>query len=218
MARLQSGLRSATHWAYESKLSPTRRWRTRRLDAFLRLVRPPAGARIVDLGGTPYMWQLFDNDFTVTLVNLPGTVRGEIPPRFEWVEADACELDGVFRNGAFDIVFSNSVIEHVGDQDRQAAFAEQVRRLAPAHWVQTPSPRFPIEAHTGVPFYWRRSQRNRDRRMDRWRRDLSEWADMIAETRVLSSDRMRTLFPESAIWHERLLGLEKSITAYRPAG
>lgn len=217
MARLQSGLRHATQWAYESQLSPTRRWRTNRIDAFRRLVRPPEGARVVDLGGTPYMWELFDNDFQVTLVNLPGTVRGEIPRRFEWVEADACELDGVFSSGSFDIVFSNSVIEHVGDEDRQAAFAEQVRRLAPAHWVQTPSPRFPIEAHTGVPFYWQRSQRSRDRRMRRWRRDLAEWAEMIAETRVLSGPRMRDLFPESGIWRERLVGLEKSITAYRPA-
>lgn len=217
MARLQSGLRSATRWAYGSKYSPTRRWRVQRLEAFRRLVNPPPGARVVDLGGTPYMWELFGHDVHVTLVNLPGTVKGDIPPRFEWVEADACELDGVFRSGQFHLVFSNSVIEHVGDEDRQAAFAEQVHRLAPAHWVQTPSPRFPIEAHTGVPFYWQRPQRDRDRRMERWRRDLPEWAEMIAETRVLSSDRMRTLFPDSGIWRERLMGLEKSITAYRPS-
>lgn len=217
MPILQTGLRSATRWAYESPYSPTRRWRMRRLDAFRDLVRPPAGARIIDLGGTPYMWELFDHDFHVTLVNLPGTVKGDIPPRYEWVEADACELDDVFPDGAFDVVFSNSVIEHVGDEERQAAFAAQVRRLAPAHWVQTPSRRFPIEAHTGVPFYWQRSQGSRDRRMTRWQRDLREWADMIAETRVLSTPRMRELFPDSWIWRERLLGLEKSITAYTPS-
>lgn len=217
MARLQSGLRLATRWAYQSRMSPTRRWRANRINAFRRLVDPPAGGRVVDLGGTPYMWELFDNDFHVTLVNLPGTVKGAIPARFDWVEADACDLDGVFASGAFDLVFSNSVIEHVGDEDRQAAFAEQVHRLAPAHWIQTPSPRFPVEAHTGVPFYWQRSQRDRERRMERWRRDLPEWAEMIAETRVLSGHRMRSLFPESGIWRERLMGLEKSITAYRPA-
>ncbi|MCC6832546.1 MAG: class I SAM-dependent methyltransferase [Thermoleophilia bacterium] len=217
MAPLQSALRSATRWAYGSRYSPTRRWRARRLEAFRRLVDPPAGARVVDLGGTPYMWDLFDHDFRVTLVNLPGTVRGEIPPGVEWVEGDACELDGVFRSGTFDLVFSNSVIEHVGDEDRQAAFAEQVHRLAPAHWIQTPSPRFPVEAHTGVPFYWQRSQHDRDRRLERWRRELPVWAEMIAETRVLSRHRMRALFPESGIWRERLAGLEKSITAYRPA-
>jgi len=213
----QTALRGATRWAYESPRSPTRRWRSRRFTDFQRLVRPPAGARIVDLGGTPYMWELFEHDYRVTLVNLPSTEHPEVPAGYEWIEADACALEGVFDDGAFDIVFSNSVIEHVGPPERQAAFAAQVRRLAPAYWVQTPSRRFPIEAHTGVPFYWQRSEARRDRRIARWREDLEEWAAMIAETRVLTTPQLRALFPEAGIYRERLLGLEKSITAYRPA-
>jgi len=54
---------------------------------------------------------------------------------------------------SFDAVYSNSTIEHVGDESRQALFAAAVRRLAPAYWVQTPSSHFPIEIHTGVSLY-----------------------------------------------------------------
>lgn len=213
---VQHTLRSATRWAYSSRYSPTRRWRSQRLEAFLHLVQPPPGARVVDLGGTPYMWSLFPNDFHVTLVNLPGSHRGEVPGRFTVVEADACELGEVFDDQSFDVVFSNSVIEHVGPEDRQAAFAREVRRLAPAYWVQTPSPRFPIEAHTGVPFYWQRTQARRDRHVARWRAELDVWAEMIANTRVLDGRRMRELFPGGGLWSERLLGIEKSISAFRP--
>lgn len=213
---IQALLRSATTWAYESRLSPTRRWRMARIEAFLGLARPPAGARIVDLGGTPYMWELFDHDFEVTLVNLPAGNPGPRSDRYTWVEADACDLDAVFADNEFDLAFSNSVIEHVGPEDRQAAFAAGIRRIAPSYWVQTPSPRFPVEAHTGVPFYWQRSERQRRRRLDRWYRTMPVWAEMIENTRVLGTGRMHQLFPDGQLWRERLAGIEKSLCMYRP--
>lgn len=189
-----------------------------RMNAFLRLVDPAPGARILDLGGTPYMWSLFAHEFQVTLVNLPDSTDLAVDaPGFTTVAADACELGDVFEDDSFDVVFSNSVIEHVGDVRRQIAFADEVRRLAPAYWIQTPSPHFPIEAHTGVPFYWRRSARTRERLMGKWRRDLPIWAEMIAGTTVLSEPLMEDLFPDGRTFKERLVGLEKSIVRYRTA-
>lgn len=188
-----------------------------RMDAFLRLVNPLPGSRVLDLGGTPYMWSLFPHDFHVTLVNLPDSTDLAVDaPGFTVVAADACDLGDVFEDDAFDIVFSNSVIEHVGDVHRQIAFANEARRLAPAYWIQTPSPHFPIEAHTGVPFYWRRSSRDRARLMAKWQRDLPIWAEMIAGTTVLAEPLMEDLFPDGHTFKERLGGLEKSIVRYRP--
>ncbi|NJK36721.1 MAG: class I SAM-dependent methyltransferase [Oscillatoriales cyanobacterium RM1_1_9] len=46
------------------------------------------------------------------------------------LEGDACEvLD--FSDNSFDLVFSNSVIEHVGSLERQTVFAQNVQRLSP---------------------------------------------------------------------------------------
>lgn len=100
----------------------------------VRLLGLPPGARIVDLGGSEYVWKLFDHNYHVTLVNLPGfNPPVSDPNRFDHVEADACDLQGTFSDNSFDAVFSNSTIEHVGDEARQEAFAAEARHLAPAY-------------------------------------------------------------------------------------
>jgi hypothetical protein len=190
--------------------------RSWRMQAFLRLLNPRPGCRIIDLGGTPFMWELIPHDFDVTLVNLEVSDSARKMTRYKHVEGNACDLSSI-PDRSYDIVFSNSVIEHVGDADAQARFAGEARRLAPSYWVQTPSPRFPIEAHTGVPFYWRRSEASRKKLISQWRSKLPVWADMIEGTRVLSRERMSELFPDATLYFERIAGLEKSIAAYRLA-
>ncbi len=53
-----------------------------------------------------------------------------------------------FRDGAFDWVFSNAVIEHVGDWEKQTQFAREIRRVArKGYFVATPNKWFPIDPH-----------------------------------------------------------------------
>jgi hypothetical protein len=184
----------------------------------LDLVKLPEGARIIDLGGTSYNWELAESPFKITLVNLPGpfTDSYKNDSRFTYVWNDACELGSVFEDNSFDFVFSNSTIEHVGDESRQAAFAREVHRLAPAHWVQTPSDRFPVEAHCLIPFYWNLPRSVRDRLMARWKRKLPAWSEMMSETCVLSRKRMIELFPDSQFFLEYVMGMEKSYAFYKP--
>ena len=192
-------------------------WRQKRMDSMLKLAGLPRRARIVDLGGTPQIWHGFDQDFHVTLVNLPEptapTVRN---PRFSYIEHDACDLRDVLPDQSFDFVFSNSTIEHVGDESRQEQFAREVRRLASAYWVQTPSDKFPLEVHTWVPYYWKLPDAAKARLMRRWKRRLPAWSNMVEETRVLTRQRMKDLFPDGQCYVERLFGLEKSYSFYRP--
>jgi hypothetical protein len=192
-------------------------WRRGRMRQMFQVLRLPPRARIVDLGGSEMLWRLLDHDCHVTLVNLPGwNCTSSDPDRFTVVEADACNLQDVFGDMSFDAVYSNSTIEHVGDESRQAWFAAAARRLAPAYWVQTPSSRFPIEIHTGIPFYWSLPALAREHLLRQWHRKLPAWTDMIKETRVLSRERMRTLFPDAEIFIERRFGFEKSYSFYRP--
>ena len=187
------------------------------MQAMLDLMRLPAQARIIDLGGTDENWRLIDHDFHVTLVNLPGYhLPISDPVHYVSINGDACDLGAQFEDNAFDAVFSNSTIEHVGDEQRQARFAAETHRLAPAYWVQTPSTLSPIEPHTGIPFYWSLPSSLREAILSRWHRQLPGWTDMLRETRVLSRRRMKELFPEGQIYVERIFGIEKSYTSYCP--
>jgi len=124
--------------------------------AFLQLMQPQPGARVIDLGGTPSNWELIPHQLLVTLVNLPGdqVFRTSLPDGMKAVAGDATNLRHVFADNSFDIVFSNTLLEHLGDLPRQASFASEVLRLAPAYWMQTPGTWFPIEPHTGTPYFW----------------------------------------------------------------
>lgn len=60
-----------------------------------------------------------------------------------------------YENAAFDLVHSNSVIEHVGGWADMAAMAREARRVAHSGWIQTPAAEFPIEPHFHLPFiHW----------------------------------------------------------------
>ena len=158
------------------------------------------------------LWNMIDrHEYEITLVNID-----EKPDDSDisYVQGDAADLSETFRDAQFDIAFSNSVIEHVGDETRQELFAKEVKRVAARFWVQTPSPKFPLEVHTSVPQYWRLPPRFRGALHRRWREKYPAWQQMIEGTRPITTERMRELFPEAHIITERMFGFEKSIIAY----
>lgn len=213
---MQLTIRKLSSWLYSND-SIVKAWRQQRMSNFLSWVKPPQSGRILDLGGTPYVWELLVHNFNVTLVNLPGTFTPtDSLDRLTFVEGDATDMSDLFEDKSFDVVFSNSVIEHVGDEAKQAAFAAEVRRLANSYWVQTPSENFPIEVHTGVPYYWKLPQSLRNYLHRSWEKKLPAWTQMVKETRVLSKTRMSQLFPDGEIYIERRYTFEKSYSAYRP--
>ncbi len=208
-------------WGYDRSF--LKQWRTQRFETFVHLVQPPEGARILDLGGLPSMWRLMPHSYRVTLVNLPGSMDAEdmaevqkLPGQLTALEGDATDLKGMFGDGEFDVAYSNSVIEHVGDDAKQLAFAQEAQRLGRGYWVQTPSPWFPIEAHTGVPFYWQRSETAREKLQQQWSEELPDWTEMVRGTRVLGRDRLKALFPQAQFYTERKFFIDKSNVAYQP--
>lgn len=202
----------------------SRYFRRRRMASFLNIMDPKPGTSVLDLGGAPAIWETVAVPLEITLLNLPGTVdSGEFKllhsatlkhHSFKVVEGDACNVTQ-FGSRSFDVIFSNSVIEHVGPPEKQAEFAREVQRLGKAYWVQTPSKWFPIEPHSGLPFYWFYPEWMRNAIMKSWRQRLpSWWADYISTTRVLSRRRMTELFPGATTRAEYFFGLPKSYISY----
>ncbi len=63
-----------------------------------------------------------------------------------------------FDDFQFDWVFSNAVIEHVGDHDAQLFFLNEMLRVARGVFFTTPNKYFPLEPHTNaVLLHWNNS-------------------------------------------------------------
>lgn len=188
--------------------------RKRRMAIFMSHMKVGEDATILDLGGQPMIWSSINSRLNITILNLPGIAFHDYTShhKITYREGDACNVSG-YEDHSFDIVFSNSVIEHVGDDKKQVEFAHEVMRLGRSYWVQTPSIYFPIEAHSGMPFWWLYPERLRQYFISRWRRKLPEWTEMVEGTRVLSVRQLETLFPNATVTTERVLGIPKSYVA-----
>ncbi|GIT89286.1 class I SAM-dependent methyltransferase [Roseobacter sp. OBYS 0001] len=204
------------HRVSKLKLWFSRRSRARRAEKFMAVMDIKGGERIVDLGGAPEFWDNVSAVMNITILNLPGynpPYDGSSHHKITVLEGDACAAP--FADQSFDIAFSNSVIEHVGGEENENRLASEVHRLAPAHWVQTPSVWFPIEAHNNMPFWWFYPTPVKKAFMRSWRRRLPKWAEMIEGTVVIPKVRMRQMFPNSNMMVERSGGFVKSYTSYK---
>lgn len=185
---------------------------------FAELFQPSHTTRIIDVGGYEGNWKLMDAAPNVLLVNLEDEdVRNG---RFHKVRGDGRSL--AYADASFDIAYSNSVIEHVGGIEAQRAFADEIRRVARAYYVQTPNKWFPVEPHLiAVALHWlpRRVTRRLVRTLSIWgwvaRPDQDEIDTLLASIRLLGRAEMQELFPDSTIIEERFLGLVKSLIAVR---
>lgn len=193
------------------------RMRSRRSAALLRAFPSLGSYRVLDLGGTRNWWSTSPvMPAHVTLVNLDITPSEDA--QFTEIRGDACSLTRA-EVGDFDLVFSNSVIEHVGGYQRRRAFAEVAQGLAPRWWIQTPYRYFPVEPHWVFPGHQFLPLRARVAVAERWHLGhmrSSSREEAIADclwTKLLSDTELGSLFPGSRIWHERFLGLTKSLVA-----
>jgi hypothetical protein len=204
-----------------------RRARARRVVELIEAIHAERGAvRIIDLGGEPAYWRrLFERDFLegckvhVTLVNPQAFAVDD--PTFTADVGDACALSQ-HADDSFDLVHTNSVIEHVGDWRRMEAFAAEVHRLAPRYYVQTPYYWFPYEPHYSSLFFHWLPEQTRARALLRRRHGFSERCGDIGEAmmevqdaRLLDKQQFRFLFPDAEHIDEKAAGLTKSLIAIR---
>ena len=144
-------------WLSERIIDPARagslaaRVRARRWQTFEERFPDLARMSVLDLGGTAGAWRLVPTrPARLVLLNIeePGELSGA-----QSAIGDACDPPDWVRREHFDLVFSNSLIEHVGGHWRRQRFAEVVRSLAEHHWVQTPYRYFPLEPHYVGPLF-----------------------------------------------------------------
>jgi SAM-dependent methyltransferase len=174
---------------------------------------------ILDVGGLPADWQLLQGLLgfrpRVTILNLGRPSAGD---GFPWVIASGLELP--FADQSFDIVYSNSVIEHLYNRANQQRFAAEIARVGRSYFVQTPNRWFPIEPHYLTPFIHFFPPHVQLRLL----RNFTVWGLMtrpnpelcrrdIDEIQLLDETDMRSLFPNARLIREYFCGLTKSLVA-----
>jgi hypothetical protein len=198
------------------------RLRNRRFQEFETFVnRLPRPVNILDVGGTNAFWEQRGwagrRDIRIVTLNLEAE-----PQRFDNVEPSIGDATNLcqFGNRSFDIVFSNSVIEHLFNFENQRKMAVEVQRVGKAYWVQTPNFWFPVEPHFHIPAWQWLPFSLRVALIRRWRcgwrgpcPDPVRARELVSELRLLSRAEMISLFPEARLIPERIGGLVKSWTA-----
>ena len=176
---------------------------------------------VLDLGGRPPAWLSGPvRPASVHCVNLNQQDEDGLPPWIRCTVGDACDLPASAL-GRYDLVYSNSVLEHVGGHLMRQRFADTVHKMAPAHWVQAPYRYFPVEPHYAFPGFQFLPATARAFLAMHWPLRCGSPAgrpEALAEVlwvELPSRSEMRLYFPGSQIRAERLAGLPKSLIAVR---
>ena len=205
-----------------ARISPF--FRTRRMRRFVSAIRLERDTKILDVGGFPSTWEAVPGlQARVTILNIDAqAATAPQAEKYEIVIGDGTALP--FADRSFDVVFSNSVIEHVGDRAAQEAFAREVSRVGRNLWIQTPAKSFFIEPHLIAPFvHWlpepwlKRSVRYFTLRGLMTKPTPDQVDAFLASIRLLGYREFAALFPDCEIFVERFLGMPKSYTAIRKA-
>ncbi len=196
-----------------------RHYRHRRMALFLDALAPASDSRILDVGGTVAFWASSGVGSPIVVLNPAPWAAGDGPQNITFVQGDGTATG--YGDREFDIVFSNSVIEHLGTIDEQRKMAGEIRRVGRSYWVQTPARWFPFDGHLIAPFgHWL------PRRLRRCVAPITPYAllrhaspeqarAMVDEIRLLSAGEVRDLFPDATLLREKAFGLTKSYIAMR---
>jgi hypothetical protein len=184
------------------------RGRHARYEFFTTTCRLTATDTILDVGaGQGAALERYNHGNRIVALDLLEKNRESLErhPNVTFQAGDATAMP--FTDRTFDVVFSNSVIEHV-PMDKWPTFASEIRRVGDRYFVQTPNKWFPIEPHYMLPlvqFLPRRLRHLLDERFAGGKIDL------------LDERTLGDLFPDAEIRRERMLGLTKSLMAVRVA-
>lgn len=180
--------------------------------------------KLLDAGGTPGFWKCMDfryiNAVSITTLNIKKYEPATTQHNVRSVVGDATDLRE-YADGQFDLVFSNSVIEHVGDFEKQREMAREMMRVGKHGYLQTPNKYFILEPHFLIPFFQffplrlkafliRRFQLGVVRKA----KDDKEALEIAASVRLLTRKELSRLFPGVEIRREKIGFITKSFYLY----
>jgi len=177
--------------------------------------------KILDVGGNEIFWNTIGLDFLdknkvqIHLVNLM-EIQVENKNFFVSSIGNGTQLN--FKDNQFDIVFSNSVIEHVGSYENMIKFSKEHMRVGKYYYCQTPNFWFPLEPHFIFLFFHFLPDPIKIRLVNNFnlghfeKTKNKESLKVIESCKLIDAHMLKMLFKEGKILSEYFLFLKKSIT------
>ena len=180
--------------------------------------------KILDIGGDIQYWKNIGWQHPACKIHLLNLYESKVPEnethQFSSSVGNGLSLE--YKKGEVDLIFSNSVIEHVGSYANQQIFAGEVRRVSDKYIVQTPSIWFPLEPHSLIPLFQFLPHPIRALLIMTFNinyfpkaKTYKEAIKVSHSTLMFTHKRFKQLFPEAEIQVERFLGIPKSYTAIK---
>jgi len=197
--------------------------RKRRFEFFKKLLNSiDKPIKILDVGGTQKFWEMAElyseKEVIITILNIEEQIVTF--PNFSYVNGSAVDMKA-FADKSFDVVFSNSVIEHLSSKSDQIKMAEEIRRVGKRYWIQTPNFYFPFEPHFLMPFFHWMPVKFRVLLLMKFdlgwfpkQRDKILAEEIVKSIKLLKKKEIKSLFPDAKIHTERFLFMVKSYVVY----
>ena len=203
--------------------SYSNRLRLKRFQYFIKFLDGlPRPVKILDAGGSQNFWEQMKftspEEAEITILN---KVHISVTlPNFRFIRGDIRYMN-MFHDNQFDIVFSNSVIEHLVTIEDMESAADEIIRTGKKYFVQTPNYYFPYEPHFLFPCFqflpkktkilllmkfqlgWFEKQKNR-----------INAEKIINSINLLKKTELLKLFPGSRFFKEKYIFLTKSLTVH----
>jgi hypothetical protein len=191
-------------------------WRNKRYNLFLNKIQPGPSDVLLDIGRNAYFWLLHPQPVArIDIFNFKKIEFDESKApnhRIKTIVGDCCNIS--MPDKSYDIVYSNSIIGHLGTWERQKQFASEARRIGKKLWIQEAAYECPIEPNYLTPFI-HFLPHSVQRRLLRW---FTVWGwltrpspervnEAIEHVRLLRRSEMAELFPDCTIYTERLFGI-----------
>jgi ubiquinone/menaquinone biosynthesis C-methylase UbiE len=145
-------------WTEALAYSISKRSRERKFASFLRLMAPKRHETVIDVGVNDAEYSPTDNylekhyPFPEKVTAVSEESLDEFSRRYPDIRAVVSDGRSLpFPDDAFDIGYSNAVIEHVGGREAQEQFLKELYRVSRRGYLTTPNRRFPVEVHTRIP-------------------------------------------------------------------
>ena len=177
--------------------------------------------KVIDLGGSDYYWKNLPGAeierFRITIVNKDDQSEGL---NINFIKHDVRDLSFI-KDKEFDIVFSNSLIEHISNDEELKKLADEIRRIGKKYFIQTPNYYFPVEPHFLFPFFQFLPENIKVNLAMKhslgWfekQTDIDKAKEIVNSVRLLKEKELRVLFPGCKIYKEKYFLLNKSFIVF----